>query len=116
MNNVVSASLLESLSPLWLSVQVAVAATVLASILGVGCALLMARKNFKGKELLDTLFILPMVLPPTVMGITDCAAGPQQCSRGGLADAAFALCSPEGAMWQRRWWFSGWFINRAGCV
>lgn len=68
MNNVVSASLLESLSPLWLSIQVAVAATVLASILGVGCALLMARKNFKGKELLDTLFILPMVLPPTVMG------------------------------------------------
>ena len=63
-----SASWSASLSPLWLSLQVAVVATLMASILGVGAALIIARTRFRGKEVLDTLFVLPMVLPPTVMG------------------------------------------------
>ena len=31
-------------------------------------AYLLARKSFKGKELIDILFTLPLVLPPTVIG------------------------------------------------
>ena len=31
-------------------------------------AYLLARKSFKGKEILDILFTLPLVLPPTVIG------------------------------------------------
>lgn len=62
------ASFINSLSPLWLSLHVAIVATILASILGVGCALWIAKSRFRGKELLDTIFLLPMVLPPTVMG------------------------------------------------
>jgi len=34
----------------------------------VAAACLLARRNFMGKELLDVLFTLPLVLPPTVTG------------------------------------------------
>jgi len=34
----------------------------------VGVAYLLAMKNFRGKEVLDILFTLPLVLPPTVTG------------------------------------------------
>ena len=36
--------------------------------MGVAVAYLLATKDFKGKELLDVLFTLPLVLPPTVTG------------------------------------------------
>jgi molybdate transport system permease protein len=51
-----------------LSIQVASVATVLIVIVGVGVAYLLAMKNFRGKEVLDILFTLPLVLPPTVTG------------------------------------------------
>ena len=51
-----------------LSVQVASAATVLIVVVGVTVAYLLASKNFKGKEFIDVLFTLPLVLPPTVTG------------------------------------------------
>ena len=51
-----------------LSLQVAAAATVLVVLAGVTTAYVLARKNFKGKELLDVLSTLPLVLPPTVTG------------------------------------------------
>jgi molybdate transport system permease protein len=37
-------------------------------IVGLPVAYMLARKNFRGKELLDMLFTLPLVLPPTVTG------------------------------------------------
>jgi molybdate transport system permease protein len=37
-------------------------------LVGIGIAYTLARKNFRGKELLDILFTLPLVLPPTVTG------------------------------------------------
>lgn len=36
--------------------------------LGIGCAWLLARRNFPGKALLDGLIHLPLVLPPVVVG------------------------------------------------
>lgn len=51
-----------------LSVQVALAATFLIVMVGVTAAYLLASKNFKGKEFMDILFTLPLVLPPTVTG------------------------------------------------
>lgn len=68
MDDLFSISFSDSLTPLWLTLKVAVVATVVASILAIGCACYIARTRFRGKELLDTLFVLPMVLPPTVMG------------------------------------------------
>ena len=51
-----------------LSIQVASAATFLVVLIGTGVAYVLARKDFKGKELLDVLLTLPLVLPPTVIG------------------------------------------------
>jgi molybdate transport system permease protein len=51
-----------------LSFQVAMISTLFVVIVGTCIAYLLARKDFKGKELLDMLFTLPMVLPPTVTG------------------------------------------------
>src|SRR5271169_5554553 len=51
-----------------LSVQVAIVATVFVVVIGLFAAYLLSRKNFPGKELLDILLTLPLVLPPTVTG------------------------------------------------
>ncbi len=51
-----------------LSLQVATVSTLFIVIIGVPIAYLLARKNFHGKELLDIVLTLPLVLPPTVTG------------------------------------------------
>jgi molybdate transport system permease protein len=54
--------------PLWLSLQVATAATLLAIVIGVPLAWLLGRRRFPGRDLLSVAVLLPMVLPPTVLG------------------------------------------------
>lgn len=51
-----------------LSLKVAGWATAITLVLGVAVGYLLARKRFPGRELLDTLLTLPMVMPPTVLG------------------------------------------------
>jgi len=51
-----------------LSIQVAVAATLLMTVSGITAAYFLARKAFRGREFLDMLVTLPLVLPPTVTG------------------------------------------------
>jgi molybdate transport system permease protein len=51
-----------------LSLLVVVLATILVSVLGVAAGYLLAKREFHGKELLDSIMTLPMVLPPTVTG------------------------------------------------
>ncbi len=55
-------------SPIRLSLQVALLSSLLVVILGVAIAWWMSRRSFKGKSLLETAFMLPIVLPPTVVG------------------------------------------------
>ena len=55
-------------SALSLSLQVAGWATALNLVLGIGVGYMMARTRFVGRDLLDTLLTLPMVMPPTVLG------------------------------------------------
>jgi len=54
--------------PLWLSLRVAALATILVVALGTLCAYLLSHKEFRGKDFLDSLITLPLVLPPTVLG------------------------------------------------
>jgi len=54
--------------PLALTLKVAGWATLLNLLLGVGVGFLLARKRFFGRELLDAVLTLPMVMPPTVLG------------------------------------------------
>lgn len=53
---------------LWLSLQVATWATLLCLVLGTGVGYALARWRFPGRDLIDTLLTLPMVMPPTVLG------------------------------------------------
>jgi molybdate transport system permease protein len=55
-------------SPLVLSLQVATVATLVGLLVGVPLAWLLARVRFPGRDLLSVLVLLPMVLPPTVLG------------------------------------------------
>jgi len=54
--------------PLLLSLRVAGTATLVSLALGLAVAWLLARRRFPGRELLDTVVTLPLVLPPTVLG------------------------------------------------
>jgi molybdate transport system permease protein len=54
--------------PLVLSLKVAGCATVLALIAGVALGWVFARKRFLGRSLLEAVCMLPLVLPPTVIG------------------------------------------------
>lgn len=54
--------------PIVLSLCIALAATLLAGVSGIGVAWLLARTRFWGRELVDVLVTAPMVLPPTVLG------------------------------------------------
>jgi molybdate transport system permease protein len=56
------------LTPLWLTLKVAGMATVVTFIIGVNLAFLVARSRFWGREGLDALCTLPLVMPPTVLG------------------------------------------------
>jgi molybdate transport system permease protein len=51
-----------------LSLQVAAVATLLVVVIGVGLAYFLARRRFRGREMLNILLTLPLVLPPTVTG------------------------------------------------
>jgi len=61
-----SISLEQVLVPLMLSLKVAGTATLFSTIFGVSVALFAARKKFWGKEILDAVMTLPVVLPRTV--------------------------------------------------
>lgn len=56
------------LFPLWLSLRVAALATLATVVFGLAFAYLLSHRDFRGKNLLDSLTTLPLVLPPTVLG------------------------------------------------
>ncbi|HBD08235.1 MAG TPA: molybdate ABC transporter permease subunit, partial [Syntrophobacteraceae bacterium] len=56
------------MTPLLLTLKVAGLATILAFLIGVTLAFFLARYRFWGREYLDAIFTLPLVLPPTVLG------------------------------------------------
>ena len=58
----------QALIPLALTLKVAIIATLLALISGGLGGYLLARYRFPGRELVDALGTLPLVMPPTVLG------------------------------------------------
>ena len=60
------------MEPAWialgLSLKVALWATAIDLVAGVAVGLALARFRFPGRELVDSILLLPMVLPPTVLG------------------------------------------------
>ena len=58
----------EYLAPLWISLKTVLVATIITFVLGITAARWMSRYTGKLKPLIDGAFILPLVLPPTVVG------------------------------------------------
>ena len=54
--------------PIKLSIIVTIAAGIIVVITGTLFGLLFAKKQFRGKILVETIFMLPLVLPPSVIG------------------------------------------------
>lgn len=59
----------EVIQALQISLTTASLSTLIALVFGTPLAYLMARHTFRGRELIDTLIDLPMILPPAVAGI-----------------------------------------------
>lgn len=58
-----------SLAAMRLSLQTATASTLVCLLVGVPLALTLARLRFRGRRLVRTMVLLPLVLPPVVGGI-----------------------------------------------
>jgi molybdate transport system permease protein len=58
----------DSLVALGLSIKVSAVATLVNGAVGIPLAYVLARKQFRGKTLVDLLATLPLILPPTVTG------------------------------------------------
>ena len=58
------------LDALWVTVQVAFVAVIVATILGTLLGLGLARLKFRGAGATETLLLLPMVTPEIIMGIS----------------------------------------------
>ncbi|HBA02549.1 MAG TPA: molybdate ABC transporter permease subunit [Clostridium sp.] len=56
------------LTPVIISLKVAFVATGIVIIFGIALAWIFCRYSFKGKSVLETIILLPMCLPPTVVG------------------------------------------------
>ncbi|MDD6311278.1 MAG: molybdate ABC transporter permease subunit [Firmicutes bacterium] len=54
--------------PVLLSLRVALIATVIAFFIGIFFAYIITRKNIPFKNIIETILILPMVLPPSIVG------------------------------------------------
>ncbi|MEF7440410.1 molybdate ABC transporter permease subunit [Paenibacillus lautus] len=54
--------------PVWLSIKTSLLSSIIAFILGSAAARWMSRRAFVGKTAVETLLMLPLVLPPTVVG------------------------------------------------
>ena len=56
-------------SVLWVTVEVVAAVVFLSILIGVPAAYALARRDFRGKNLLMGLFLLPLMIPPITYGI-----------------------------------------------
>jgi molybdate transport system permease protein len=56
------------LSPVFISLKVALIATAFTLVFGIFLARVFTKYSFKAKDILESLVILPMVLPPSVTG------------------------------------------------
>ncbi|AIQ62704.1 molybdenum ABC transporter permease [Paenibacillus stellifer] len=56
------------MAPVWLSIKIAVITSLVVFLLAAAAAKGMANRKFPGHSLIETVLLLPLVLPPTVVG------------------------------------------------
>lgn len=59
---------ISDLMPLYLSLRLALTATLFGLLIGLPIAWFLGNTQWKGREVIDSLISIPMVLPPTVLG------------------------------------------------
>ncbi len=64
-----ASALAGDLPVIWFTLRTAALAVLLLAPFGLALALLLARRNFPGKALVETLVALPLVLPPVAIGL-----------------------------------------------
>lgn len=74
--------------PLWLSLRVACFATIISLVVGLAVAYALVHGRFRGRNLLETLVTLPIVLPPTVLGYYLLVTLGRESPLGGAYEAA----------------------------
>ncbi|PMB46688.1 molybdate ABC transporter permease subunit [Fischerella thermalis CCMEE 5205] len=58
----------QDLSPLWISLKTSLLATFITFFLGIAAAYWMLGYRGKGKSLIESILVAPLILPPTVVG------------------------------------------------
>ncbi|MGM7723655.1 molybdate ABC transporter permease subunit [Metabacillus sp. Hm71] len=76
-------------SPVQLSLEIASFSLLIVLIVGVLTARIMANRTFKGKSIIDTVLLLPLVLPPSVVGFLLIVIFGKQSFLGQLIEALF---------------------------
>lgn len=56
------------IAPILISVKVALISSIIAFVAAIAAARWTSRRRFRGRNLVETAFLLPLVLPPTVVG------------------------------------------------
>lgn len=79
------------LEPIGVSLKITLLSSGIVFILAMAIARWMSRARFRGKLLLDVLFMLPLVLPPTVVGFILLLLFGKQGALGKLLDATFGV-------------------------
>lgn len=76
-------------TPLWLSMRVALTVTVIVAITGTAAAYVLAKGRFRGRNFLEAVASLPIVLPPTVLGYYLLVAMGRESTIGRAWEAVF---------------------------
>jgi molybdate transport system permease protein len=87
--------------PVRLSLQVALFAMVLVTPIGLTLAWIQAKKRYRGRSLVDAFILLPLVLPPSVIGYYLVVLFGRQGALGGFLEDAFGIrliFTPAGAV------------------
>ena len=79
------------LFPIWLSLRVATGALLLALPFGLALAWIQARRSYPLRRLVDGLVLLPLVLPPSVVGFLLVLALGRRGPVGAWLEASFDL-------------------------
>jgi molybdate transport system permease protein len=90
-----------NLFPLFLSLRVALTATLFAFIIGVPIAYYLNRSKSRSADIIDTFITLPIVLPPTVLGYYLLVLLGRQSSIGAFLEDNFNITivfTPTGAV------------------
>lgn len=76
-------------NPVKLSLEIAIVSGCIVLVLGLFSGKYMAKAKFKGKAVIETIFLLPLVLPPTVVGFLLLVAFGKQSPIGQLIEWIF---------------------------